>query len=95
MNTYIPGYLFLCMVQIFAGVLRGAGEATPPMVTMIMCYVVVRQIYLAAVSHFAHSFILTMMGFPLTWTLCALLLYLHYRKKTWLHSSKIVEHEAA
>lgn len=91
MNTYVPSYVFLCMVQIFAGVLRGAGDATPPMVTMIVCYVVIRQIYLAIISHFAHSFILTMMGFPLTWTLCAFCLYLHYRKKTWLNHSKIVE----
>lgn len=91
MNTYVPSYVFLCMVQIFAGVLRGAGDATPPMVTMIVCYVVIRQIYLAIISHFAHNFILTMMGFPLTWTLCAFCLYLHYRKKTWLNHSKIVE----
>lgn len=90
MNIFIPGYVFLCIVQVFAGTLRGAGVATPPMVTMIFCYVVVRQIYLAILTKTTHNFGLTMLGFPLTWALCALLLFLYYRKKTWLHNTKVL-----
>lgn len=91
MNIYLPAYVFLCMVQIFAGTLRGAGVANPPMIAMIFCYVVVRQIYLAISSALTHQFIFVMAGFPLTWGLCALILWLYYRRKTWLNNAKIIQ----
>lgn len=91
MNIFIPGYVFLCMVQVFAGTLRGAGVANPPMIIMIFCYVVVRQIYLAIAVPLTHNFTFVMLGFPVTWGLCALILWLYYRRKTWLNHVKIVQ----
>lgn len=84
MDVFIPGYIFLCMVQVYAGTLRGAGVANPPMVIMIFCYVVVRQIYLAISVPLTHNFAFVMLGFPVTWALCALLLGWYYYQKKWL-----------
>lgn len=91
MNVFVPSYVFLCMVQVFAGTLRGAGVANPPMFIMIFSYVIVRQIYLAIIVPLTHNFIYVMAGFPVTWALCALLLWLYYRRKTWLNNVKIVQ----
>lgn len=91
MNVFIPAYVFLCMVQIYAGTLRGAGVANPPMLIMIFCYVIVRQIYLAIAVPITHNFIFVMAGFPATWALCALLLWLYYHRKTWLNNVKIIQ----
>lgn len=91
MNIFIPAYVFLCMVQIYAGTLRGAGVANPPMLIMIFCYVIVRQIYLAIAVPLTHNFGFVMAGFPVTWALCALLLWLYYRRKTWLNNVKIID----
>lgn len=91
MNVFIPAYVFLCMVQIYAGTLRGAGVANPPMLIMIFCYVIVRQIYLAIAVPITHNFTFVMAGFPATWALCALLLWLYYQRKTWLNNVKIIQ----
>ncbi len=91
MNVFIPAYVFLCMVQIYAGTLRGAGVANPPMLIMIFCYVIVRQIYLAIAVPITHNFTFVMAGFPATWALCALLLWLYYHRKTWLNNVKIIQ----
>lgn len=91
MNVFIPAYVFLCMVQIYAGTLRGAGVANPPMLIMIFCYVIVRQIYLAIAVPITHNFTFVMAGFPATWALCALLLWLYYHRKTWLNNAKIIQ----
>ena len=91
MNVFIPAYVFLCMVQIYAGTLRGAGVANPPMLIMIFCYVIVRQIYLAIAVPITHNFTFVMAGFPATWALCALLLWLYYHRITWLNNVKIIQ----
>lgn len=91
MTIFIPGYVFLCTVQIYAGTLRGAGVAKPPMLVMIFCYVIVRQIYLAIAVPMTHHFGFVMLGFPLTWALCSLILGLYYHKKTWLNNTKVVQ----
>lgn len=91
MNIFIPGYVFLCIVQVYAGTLRGAGVANPPMIIMITCYVIVRQIYLAIAVPLTHNFAFVMLGFPVTWGLCALILWLYFRRKTWLNNVKIIQ----
>lgn len=91
MNVFIPGYVFLCMVQVYAGTLRGAGVANPPMVVMIFCYVIVRQIYLAISVPLTHNFAFVMFGFPVTWALCALLLGWYYYQKKWLKHAHLTD----
>lgn len=66
--------LFACLNQVYAGVLRGIGDARAPMVIMLFSFVLIRQIYLFVMSRFISNTPLTMgFGYPVGWMTCCLL----------------------
>ena len=75
--------LFACLNQVYAGVLRGIGDARAPMVIMLFSFVFFRQIYLFIVSHIQNEPHLMAFGYPLGWMMCSFLLYLYYQKSGW------------
>ena len=78
-----PFYLFACVNDILGGALRGAGEATPTMICMLMSFVVIRQIYLFVMSRLTTNAVLTGLGYPLGWILCTVALVGCYRLIPW------------
>lgn len=78
------GYIVIPITNILAGALRGVGISKIPMYTMVGCYVVIRQIYLAIAYHFVHSIVVVYLGWPLTWVICAILLVVYFKKANWL-----------
>lgn len=80
MNVY---FLVLNSVNhVLAGALRGRGDAKGPMYIMVSCFVVVRQIYLYAVTHFiVRNEYVVGFGYPVGWITCFIveLLYYHLR----------------
>ncbi|MGN0707729.1 MAG: MATE family efflux transporter [Faecalibacterium sp.] len=63
--------LFNCVNHVLAGALRGRGDSQGPMVIMIACFVVVRQIYLFVVTRFvANTPLLVGLGYPVGWASC-------------------------
>ncbi|MBQ9940859.1 MAG: MATE family efflux transporter [Clostridia bacterium] len=78
---YITPFYILCSVnQIYSGALRGAGNSRVPMVTMLLSFVVFRQVYLFAVSRITDSFVAIAMGYPAGWLLNSLLVFICYKK---------------
>ena len=74
--------LFNCVNHVLAGALRGRGDSRGPMIIMLSTFVVLRQIYLYAVSHFvANTPALVGFGYPVGWMSCCVveLLYARYR----------------
>lgn len=78
-----PFYVFACVNDILAGALRGAGESKAPMFIMLLCFVVIRQIYLYFVSRIATTVLPIALGYPLGWILCALLQFAYYKLSGW------------
>ena len=78
-----PFYVFACVNDILAGALRGAGESKAPMFIMLICFVVIRQIYLYFVSRAAASVLPIALGYPLGWILCAMLQFAYYKLSGW------------
>lgn len=74
-----PFYVFLCFNQIYAGALRGIGDATAPTMIMLFSFVVVRQIYLAVARATGLGFNFIALGYPLGWVSCTTLLHIRYR----------------
>ena len=65
--------LFNCVNHVLAGALRGFGDAKGPMIIMLACFVVIRQIYLFTVTHYiANTPLLVGLGYPVGWTACCL-----------------------
>ena len=74
-----PFYLMICFNQIYAGSLRGIGDATAPTVIMLASFVVFRQIYLAVTKALGLGFTAVALAYPIGWVMCSLLLFIRYR----------------
>jgi len=55
------------------------GNTKAPMVIMMSCFIVFRQVYLFSVSHITESIIWVALGYPFGWILCSLCLVLYFR----------------
>ena len=76
-----PFYVTICFNQIYAGALRGVGNAKVPMVVMLICFVMFRQTYLYTTHQiFGQSLLLTALAYPAGWVLCSILLAICYRR---------------
>lgn len=63
--------LFNCVNHVLAGALRGRGDSQGPMIIMLACFVVVRQIYLFVITRFvANTPLLVGLGYPVGWASC-------------------------
>lgn len=86
--AFIPFYIVLPIVQIYSGVLRGAGKSFVPMYIMVFNFVILRQIYLAIITKMTSSVYYVFMGWPVTWVTCALMFIIYYSKSHWLDTEK-------
>ena len=75
-----PFYLTICFNQIYAGALRGIGDATAPTIIMLASFVVFRQIYLAVTKALNIGFVSVALAYPMGWIMCSLLLLIRYRR---------------
>ena len=75
-----PFYLAVCFNQIYAGALRGVGDATMPTVIMLASFVVFRQIYLAVTRALGGGFVAVALAYPVGWILCSTLLLIRYSR---------------
>lgn len=73
-----PFYLMICFNQIFAGALRGIGNARMPVIVMLGSFVVFRQIYLFVVKLLGNAFVPIALAYPVGWALCSTLLTILY-----------------
>ncbi len=73
-----------CVNHTLAGALRGRGDSQGPMIIMIACFVVIRQIYLFVVTRYvANTPLLVGLGYPVGWVACCIVELTYYRIK-WL-----------
>ena len=75
-----PFYIAICFNQIYAGALRGVGDATMPTVIMLASFVVFRQIYLAVTKTLGAGFLAVALAYPVGWILCSTLLIIRYSR---------------
>ena len=73
-----PFYIAVCFNQIYAGALRGIGDATMPTVIMLASFVAFRQVYLAVTRALGAGFIAVALAYPVGWILCSTLLIIRY-----------------
>ena len=85
-----PFYLAICFNQIYAGALRGIGDATAPTVIMLLSFVVFRQIYLFVTSSLNLGFVSVALAYPMGWILCSVLLAIRYRRSDLFHPKGLV-----
>jgi putative MATE family efflux protein len=68
MNTFF--LIFNAINHVLAGALRGRGESKIPMICMLSCFVVIRQIYLFVGSRISYTPYVVGFGYPVGWMTC-------------------------
>ena len=79
-------FLFNGINHSLAGAMRGRGDSKGPMLIMIICFVVVRQIYLFIITRFiTDTPIVIGLGYPVGWVTCCITELIYYRVKHLKH----------
>ena len=83
--------LFYCLLaasHCFSAVLRGAGKALVPMITMLSFWCVVRVAFLTIMVPITESIAVVNWVYPLTWSLSTVSLLIYYLTANWLGDKK-------
>ncbi len=78
-----PFYLLCVINQVYAGSLRGAGEARTPMIIMLTSFVLFRQLYLFVTSKWIGTVLPVVFGYPVGWLLCSVAIFIYYKCGNW------------
>ncbi len=78
-------YFLLSFSHCIAGILRGAGKATIPMLVMLLCWCAVRITYITAAVRFIPDIHVIFWAYPLTWTLSSIIFLIYFLKANWMH----------
>lgn len=79
--------LFFCLLSLshcLAGIFRGAGKASVPMMVMLVFWCLVRITYITIATHFIHDIRVIFWAYPLTWSLSSITFVIYYFKANWL-----------
>ena len=86
--------LFYCMLALahcIAGVMRGAGKASVPMVIMLSFWCVLRVSYITVALHFYPHIEVVFSAYPLTWCTSCVVFLLYFFKADWMHNFERLE----
>ena len=84
-------FFLLAFSNCVAGVLRGAGKATVPMVTMLSCWCLLRVTYITVAMQYANKLETISWAYPITWTCSSLVFLVYFLKADWVHAFDRIE----
>ncbi|MDO5363230.1 MAG: MATE family efflux transporter [Eubacteriales bacterium] len=85
-HTVTLFYFLLAYSHCMAGLFRGAGKAVVPMCVMLVCWCIIRVIYITVATNFIPEIEVVFWAYPLTWTLSSISFTIYYLKSNWLRS---------
>ena len=85
MRTICLFYCLLALSHCIAGVLRGAGKAMVPMVTMLSCWCAIRVTYVTVALRFVNELTTVSWAYPITWTCSSIAFLVYFFKADWMH----------
>ena len=86
MRTICLFYCLLAFSHCAAGVLRGAGKAMVPMVTMLIIWCVIRVSYITVAVGIVNRLTTVSSAYPLTWSLSGIVFIIYLLKADWIHN---------
>ena len=86
MRTICLFYCLLAFSHCIAGVLRGAGKAIVPMLTMLIIWCVIRVSYISVTVQFINKLTVVSWAYPITWTLSGIVFLIYFLKADWIHN---------
>ena len=86
MRTICLFYCLMALSHCIAGVMRGAGKATVPMVTMLVCWCLIRVSYITVALRFVNELTTVSWAYPITWTCSSIVFLIYFLKADWIHN---------
>ena len=79
-------YFLLAFSHCMAGILRGAGKSTVPMLVMLACWCIIRVTYITITVKLIPDIRVIFWAYPLTWTLSSIVFLIYFLKSDWIHA---------
>ena len=86
MRTICVFYFLLAFSHCIAGVMRGAGKATVPMFTMLICWCVIRVSYITVAVKLINELTTVSWAYPISWTCSSIIFLIYFLKADWIHN---------
>lgn len=84
-------YFLLAFSHCIAGIMRGAGKAIVPMITMLITWCLIRITYITVAVHLVPKIGVIFWAYPLTWGLSSIIFLTYYKKVDWIHNFERLE----
>lgn len=94
MRTICLFYFLLAFSHCIAAIMRGAGKATVPMYTMLLCWCVIRVSYITIAVHYVNELTTVSWAYPITWSLSSVIFLVYFFKADWMHNFDRIEQKA-
>ena len=79
-------FFLLAFSHCIAGIMRGAGKATVPMLVMLLTWCAARVTFITLVVKLVNSIQVVFWAYPLTWLMSSVIFFYYYRKVDWMHA---------
>ena len=86
MRTICLFYCLMAFSHCVAGIMRGAGRATVPMFTMLICWCVLRVGYITVAVKLVNRLTTVSWAYPISWSLSSIIFLIFLLKSNWIHS---------
>ena len=94
MRTICLFYCLLAFSHCIAGIMRGAGKATVPMFTMLICWCLIRVSYITIAVQYVNRLETVSWAYPITWTCSSIVFLIYFLKADWIHNFDRIEAKA-
>lgn len=78
-------YCLLALSHCLAGIYRGAGKTTVPMIVMLSSWCLLRITYITVIVHIIPVINVIFWAYPLTWSVSSIVFIIYYFKGKWLN----------
>ena len=79
-------YFLLALSHCLAAIFRGAGKSTVPMMVMMLCWCMIRIIYITIAVKLVPVIRTVFWAYPLTWSLSSIIFLVYFFKADWIHN---------
>lgn len=86
MRTICLFYCLLAFSHCIAGIMRGAGKATVPMLIMLACWCVIRVSYITIALKYVNELTTISWAYPISWTCSSVIFLIYFLKADWIHT---------
>ena len=79
-------YFLLAFSHCIAGIMRGAGKSTVPMVTMLATWCLLRVTYITIAVPLVNELTTVSKAYPITWFCSSVIFLIYFLKVDWIHN---------